>query len=111
MYICRDDTGQLLGFLYLYESIKETLDFCRGNGVKLKVSALTKKELSSRLKFDAKVLMKYPTRKISAVLVINTEPQITMSAHIGYELRKPGSVLVILLNTIKISTFCSKPNK
>ena len=26
-----------------YESIKETLDFCRGNGVKLKVSALTKK--------------------------------------------------------------------
>jgi hypothetical protein len=44
-----------------YESIKETLDFCRKNGVKLKVSALTKKELSSRLKFDAKVLMKYPT--------------------------------------------------
>lgn len=45
-----------------YESIKETLDFCRGNGVRLKVSALTKKELSSRLKFDARVLMKYPTR-------------------------------------------------
>ena len=45
-----------------YESIKETLDFCRENGVKLKVSALTKKELSSRLKFDAKVLMKFPTR-------------------------------------------------
>lgn len=45
-----------------FESIKETLDFCRENGVKLKVSALTKKELSSRLKFDARVLMKYPTR-------------------------------------------------
>lgn len=45
-----------------YESIKETLDFCRKNGVKLRVSALTKKELSSRLEFDAKVLMKYPTR-------------------------------------------------
>lgn len=45
-----------------FESIKETLDFCRGNGIKLKVSALTKKELSSRLKFDARVLMKYPTR-------------------------------------------------
>ena len=45
-----------------YESIKETLDFCRTNGVKLKVSALTKKELSSRLKFDARILMKFPTR-------------------------------------------------
>jgi len=45
-----------------YESIKETLDFCRDNGVKLKVSALTKKELSSRLKYDAKVLMRFPTR-------------------------------------------------
>ena len=45
-----------------YEAIKETLDFCRENGVKLKVSALTKKELSSRLKFDARVLMKFPTR-------------------------------------------------
>lgn len=45
-----------------FESIKETLDFCRANGVKLKVSALTKKELSSRLKFDARVLMKFPMR-------------------------------------------------
>lgn len=45
-----------------YESIKETLDFCRENGVKLKVSALTKKELSSRLRFDARVLMKFPTK-------------------------------------------------
>lgn len=45
-----------------YEAIKETLDFCRLNGVKLKVSALTKKELSSRLKYDAKVLMKFPTK-------------------------------------------------
>lgn len=45
-----------------YESIKETLDFCRTNGAKLKISALTKMELSSRLKFDARVLMKFPTR-------------------------------------------------
>ena len=45
-----------------FESIKETLDFCRANGVRLKVSALTKKELSSRLKFDARVLMKFPMR-------------------------------------------------
>lgn len=45
-----------------FESIKETLDFCRANGVKLKVSAITKKELSSRLKYDARVLMKFPMR-------------------------------------------------
>lgn len=45
-----------------YESIKETLDFCRKYGVKLKVSAITKKELSSRLKYDAKVLLQFPTK-------------------------------------------------
>lgn len=45
-----------------YDSIKETLDFCRENGVKLKVSALTKKELSSRLNYDSKVLLKFPTK-------------------------------------------------
>ena len=38
------------------------MDFCRANGVKLKVSALTKKELSSRLKYDSKVLMQFPTK-------------------------------------------------
>lgn len=45
-----------------YESIKETLDFCRKYGVKLKISAITKKELSSRLKYDAKVLVQFPTK-------------------------------------------------
>ena len=45
-----------------YEAIKETLDFCHKYGVKLKVSALTKKELTSRLKYDAKVLMQFPTK-------------------------------------------------
>ena len=43
-----------------YEAVKETLDFCRSNGVKLKISALTKKELSSRLRYDAKVLIQFP---------------------------------------------------
>lgn len=45
-----------------YEAIKETLDFCHKYGVKLKISALTKKELTSRLKYDAKVLMQFPTK-------------------------------------------------
>lgn len=45
-----------------YDSIKETLDFCRDNNVKLKVSALTKKELTARLDYDSKVLIKFPTR-------------------------------------------------
>lgn len=45
-----------------YEAIRETLKFCTSNGVKLKVSAATKKELSARLKYDAKVLIQYPTR-------------------------------------------------
>lgn len=44
-----------------YESICETLNFCVTNGIKLKVSAQTQKELSARLKFDAKVLVKFPT--------------------------------------------------
>ncbi len=47
---------------FRYEAIKNTLDFCRKSGVKLKVSALTKKELSSRLQYDAQVLMKFPAR-------------------------------------------------
>lgn len=47
---------------FRYEAIKDTLDFCRKSGVKLKVSALTKKELSSRLQYDAQVLMKFPTK-------------------------------------------------
>ncbi len=45
-----------------YEAIKETLDFCQKNGVKLRVSAITKKELTSRLKYDAKVLTQFPTK-------------------------------------------------
>lgn len=44
-----------------YESIRETLDFCKKYGVKLKVSALTQRELTSRLKYDSKVLIQYPT--------------------------------------------------
>lgn len=45
-----------------YESIKETLDFCKQYGVKLKISATTKKELTSRLSYDARVLLRFPTR-------------------------------------------------
>ena len=45
-----------------YEAIKETLDFCRNNGVKLRISAETKKELSARLSYDAKVLKQFPTQ-------------------------------------------------
>lgn len=44
-----------------YESIRETLTFCVTNGIQLKVSAQTQKELSARLKFDAKVLIQFPT--------------------------------------------------
>ena len=60
------DTNTLYRLLKLqgitrYESIKETIDFCKKYGVKLKVSAQTRKELSARLKFDARVLLKYPT--------------------------------------------------
>lgn len=61
------DTNTLYRLLNLqgqsrYDSIRETLNFCIQNGVKLKVSAETKKELSARLSFDAKVLLKYPTQ-------------------------------------------------
>lgn len=45
-----------------YESIKETLDFCHKYGVKLKISALTQKELTSRLKYDSKILMQFPIK-------------------------------------------------
>lgn len=45
-----------------YEAIRETISFCIENGVKLKVSALTKKELSARLSYDAKVLLQFPTK-------------------------------------------------
>ena len=59
------DTNVLYRLLNLqgqgrYNAIKETLDFCKFNGVTLKVSAQTKKELSNRLTYDAKVLKKYP---------------------------------------------------
>ena len=47
-----------------YESIRETVDFCNKYGIKLKVSALTKRELSSRLKYDSKVLIQFPTKQI-----------------------------------------------
>lgn len=61
------DTNTLYRLLNLqgksrYDSIRETLRFCAQNGVKLKISAETKKELSARLKYDAKVLLKYPTK-------------------------------------------------
>lgn len=45
-----------------YESIKETLAFCKDYGIKLKISALTKNELSARLKYDSKILMQFPTK-------------------------------------------------
>ena len=44
-----------------YESIRETLNFCITNGIKVRVSAQTQKELTARLKYDSKVLMKFPT--------------------------------------------------
>lgn len=61
------DTNTLYRLLNLqgearHDAIRETLKFCIANGVKLKISAATKKELSARLKFDAKVLIQYPTR-------------------------------------------------
>ena len=61
------DTNVLYRLLHLqgdarYEAIKETLDFCKQNNVKLKISAATKKEFSARISFDARVLKKYPTR-------------------------------------------------
>lgn len=44
-----------------YESIRETINFCVTNGINVRVSAQTQKELTARLKFDAKVLIKFPT--------------------------------------------------
>lgn len=43
-----------------YEAVKETIDFCKSAGVSIRVSAVTQKELSNRLKFDSGVLIKYP---------------------------------------------------
>lgn len=56
-----------------YDSIRETLNFCLKHGVKLRVSAQTKKELTARLKFDSKVLLQHPTQ--------------TNLAHVGYNYR------------------------
>lgn len=61
------DTNTLYRLLNLqgqarYESIEETIGFCKDNGVCLKVSAMTKKELTHRLEFDARVLTKFPSR-------------------------------------------------
>ena len=61
------DTNILYRLLHLqgdtrYESIKETLDFCRQNGVKLKISAATKKEFSDRISYDARVLREHPVK-------------------------------------------------
>ncbi len=61
------DTNVLYRLLHLqgdarYESIKETIDFCRKNNVKLKISAATKKEFSARLKFDSQILKQYPAK-------------------------------------------------
>ena len=61
------DTNILYRLLHLqgdtrYASIKETLDFCRQNGVKLKISAATKKEFSDRISYDAKVLREHPVK-------------------------------------------------
>lgn len=43
-----------------YEAVKETIDLCKDAGVSIRVSAVTQKELSNRLKFDSKVLREYP---------------------------------------------------
>ena len=61
------DTNILYRLLHLqgdtrYESIKETLDFCRQNGVKLKISAVTKKEFSDRISYDTIVLREHPVK-------------------------------------------------
>ena len=72
------DTNVLYRLLNLqgqsrFDSIRQTIDFCKKYGVKLRVSAQTKKELTSRLKFDSKVLLQYPTQ--------------TNLAHVGYNYR------------------------
>lgn len=61
------DTSTIYRFLNLqgqerYEAVKETIGFCKKAGVLIKVSAVTQKELSNRLKFDAKVLQAYPRK-------------------------------------------------
>lgn len=61
------DTNILYRLLHLqgetrYESIKETISFCKQNNVKLKISAETKKELTARLNYDAQVLKNNPIR-------------------------------------------------
>ena len=61
------DTNILYRLLHIqgderYESIKETIDFCKKNNVKLKISAVTKREFSARLDYDAKVLQNNPVR-------------------------------------------------
>ena len=61
------DTNVLYRLLHLqgdsrFESISETLTFCKTNGVKLKVSAITQKEFSTRLGYDARVLSLYPVK-------------------------------------------------
>ena len=45
-----------------FKSIKETLSFCKQNKVKLKISATTKRELSARINYDSRVLLKYPVK-------------------------------------------------
>lgn len=59
------DTSTIYRFLNLqgqerYETVKKTIALCKEAGVSIRVSAVTQKELSNRLKFDAKVLQKYP---------------------------------------------------
>ena len=59
------DTNTIYRFLNLqgrerYEAVKETIDFCKDAGVSIRVSAVTQKELSNRLKFDSKVLRDHP---------------------------------------------------
>lgn len=61
------DTNILYRLLHLqgdarYESIKETLTFCKQNHIKLRISAETKKEFSTRINYDAQVLKKYPAK-------------------------------------------------
>ncbi|MFI3250550.1 MAG: hypothetical protein R3Y07_06265 [Eubacteriales bacterium] len=70
------DTNMLYRILNLqgderFEATKEALSFLRENGVKLRVSSLTKKELSSRIKYDSKILQIYPTKVNLAQLGYN----------------------------------------
>ena len=61
------DTNIIYRLLHLqgdsrFKSIKETLSFCKQNKVKLKISATTKRELSARINYDSRVLLKYPVK-------------------------------------------------